>query len=442
VSLGVPVVASLIPVFKGTRITVREAMDSAGIQQSGGSSQQRGWFGRGCAALMQAISSVMSRPLLISLRNTLRRKGRVALTLVTLTLGGAVFIAVLSVQSSLDRTVDDLLHSLYGFDMQVTLEDPERAAQVVTEVQRVPGVAVAESWSLLSTRRVLADGGEGESLTLFGVPPETQMMHPTITEGRWLLPDDESALVVSVEVLKDNPDLGVGDTMTLTINDREEQWTIVGAMVTMQGMPNVYTPFDYFGRVTHDMGRTRMVMVKTAQSDMAFVSTVAEELEAHLQRWSIEVSSIILMPEQRDSTKMMFNMIVGALLAMALIIAAVGGLGLAGTMSLNVLERTREIGVMRAIGASNAIVLQVVMLEGIILGLISWGIGALLAFPMSTLLIGTVGTMLLGTSLSFAFSMAGLWIWLAVVVVLAAVASFVPAWNAAQISVREVLAHE
>jgi putative ABC transport system permease protein len=234
----------------------------------------------------------------------------------------------------------------------------------------------------------------------------------------------------------------VGDTMTLTINDREEQWTIVGAMVTMQGMPNVYTPFDYFGRVTHDMGRTRMVMVKTAQSDMAFVSTVAEELEAHLQRWSIEVSSIILMPEQRDSTKMMFNIIVGALLAMALIIAAVGGLGLAGTMSLNVLERTREIGVMRAIGASNAIVLQVVMLEGIILGLISWGIGALLAFPMSTLLIGTVGTMLLGTSLSFAFSMAGLWIWLAVVVVLAAVASFVPAWNAAQISVREVLAHE
>ncbi len=442
VSLGVPVVASLIPVFKGTRITVREAMDSAGIQQSGGSNQQRGWFGRGCAALMQAISSVMSRPLLISLRNTLRRKGRVALTLVTLTLGGAVFIAVLSVQSSLDRTVDDLLHSLYGFDMQVTLADPERAAQVVTEVQRVPGVAVAESWSLLAARRVLADGGEGESLTLFGVPPETQMMHPTITEGRWLLPDDESALVASVEVLNDNPDLGVGDTMTLTINDREEQWTIVGAMVTMQGMPNAYTPFDYFGRVTHDVGRTRMVMVKTMHSDMAFVSTVAEELEAHLQRWSIEVSTIILMPEQRDSTKMVFNIIVGALLAMALIIAAVGGLGLAGTMSLNVLERTREIGVMRAIGASNAIVLQVVMLEGIILGLISWGIGALLAFPMSTLLIGTVGSMLLGTSLSFTFSVVGLWIWLAVVLVLAAVASFVPAWNAAQISVREVLAHE
>jgi putative ABC transport system permease protein len=351
-------------------------------------------------------------------------------------------MAVFSVWSSLNQTLDDVLDSLYAFDMQISLDRSYRADHVVKEIERVPGVKTAESWNALSTRRVMPDGSEGEQFILFGVPPDTAMMEPPIKTGRWLLPDDENAIVLSTDVMNDNPDLKVGDTIVIKVGEREESWSLVGVMVTIQGMSNAYTPFEYFGRATHDVGKTQTLVVKTTRHERSFVAEVAENIENYLQRQSIDVSTTTLMQDSRETSKMFFAIVVGALLAMSLVIAAVGGLGLAGTMSLNVIERTREIGVMRAIGASNLMVLQVVMLEGIVLGILSWLLAALLSFPMSKLLIETVGEVLMGTSLSFAFSFTGLWTWLIGMLVLAIVSSFLPAWNASRVSVRQVLAHE
>jgi putative ABC transport system permease protein len=111
-------------------------------------------------------------------------------------------------------------------------------------------------------------------------------------------------------------------------------------------------------------------------------------------------------------------------------------------MSTNVLERTREIGVMRAIGASDGSVLRIVIVEGIIIGLISWAVGAMLAFPVGALLAQTVGVVLFQSALPYVFSAGGLATWLAIVVVLATLASFLPAWRASRLTVREVLAYQ
>ena len=113
-----------------------------------------------------------------------------------------------------------------------------------------------------------------------------------------------------------------------------------------------------------------------------------------------------------------------------------------GTMSTNVLERTREIGVMRAIGATDGSVQQIVIVEGVFIGWISWLFGALLAFPVGALLATTVGKVLFQTTLPYTFSAGGLASWLLIVTVLAAVASFLPAWNASRLTVREVLAYQ
>jgi putative ABC transport system permease protein len=113
-----------------------------------------------------------------------------------------------------------------------------------------------------------------------------------------------------------------------------------------------------------------------------------------------------------------------------------------GTMSINVLERTREIGVMRAIGASNGAVRQVFIVEGVIIGLLSWLVGAILAYPISKLLSDTVGRQFLSTPLDYTFSIPGMLLWLGVVLLLSALTSFLPAWNASRLTVREVLAYE
>ncbi len=127
---------------------------------------------------------------------------------------------------------------------------------------------------------------------------------------------------------------------------------------------------------------------------------------------------------------------------MAALLAVVGGMGLTGTMSINVLERRREIGVMRSIGASDGAVLKLVMVEGMLIGLLSWLIAMLLAIPLSGVLSYAVGQALLQTPFEYAFSIAGALLWLLLVVIISLVASYVPARNASRLTVREVLAYE
>ena len=105
---------------------------------------------------------------------------------------------------------------------------------------------------------------------------------------------------------------------------------------------------------------------------------------------------------------------------MALLLAVVGGLGLMGTLSINVLERMREIGVMRAIGAADGAVAWVFIVEGILIGLISWLAGSLCAMPLSNLLSDALGMALLQWPLAHTFSVQGVWLWLVVVVILSA----------------------
>jgi putative ABC transport system permease protein len=127
---------------------------------------------------------------------------------------------------------------------------------------------------------------------------------------------------------------------------------------------------------------------------------------------------------------------------MAVLTAFVGSIGLTGTMSMNVLERTREIGVMRAIGAVDFMVMQSVIIEGLVIGLMTWVLAIGLSFPISTLLLTIVGKAMMGSAMSLTFTPLGIVLWLVIVIVLSLVASIMPARNAARLTINEVLAYE
>jgi putative ABC transport system permease protein len=194
--------------------------------------------------------------------------------------------------------------------------------------------------------------------------------------------------------------------------------------------------------VTNEVGKSSFLTLVTQQHDAAFQAQVAKALREQLKRAGFNVSGTQTIGEIRTSVQFQFNIVVVMLLVMAVLLAVVGGLGLMGTMSINVLERTREIGVMRAIGASNGAILGIVMVEGIFIGIVSWAIGSLIALPLSRLLAEAVGQVFLKSSPSYVFSSVGALLWLGTVIVLAAVSSMLPAWNASRVTVRDVLAYE
>jgi putative ABC transport system permease protein len=261
--------------------------------------------------------------------------------------------------------------------------------------------------------------------------------------GRWLLPEDDNAIVVSAYLLSGEPDLDVGSEIVLDIEDQETAWQIVGVAQIAQAIPIAYVDFDDFSRVVRKVGRANMIDVATERHDADFQLQVGEALQAHLEGAGLDVTSFYTLSQSRAAIDVLFSIIVMFLGSMALILTIVGGIGLTGTMSLSVLERIREIGVMRAIGASNGAVRQVIMAEGVVIGLMSWFMGTLLAVPMGKVLSDAVGVRTpLNTPLSYTIPPMAILLWLGLVVLVSLLASYVPAQSASQMSVREVLAYE
>jgi putative ABC transport system permease protein len=156
----------------------------------------------------------------------------------------------------------------------------------------------------------------------------------------------------------------------------------------------------------------------------------------------VRVAAAQTQAQLREQSTSLFTIITAFLLSMALLVAGVGGLGLMGTLSINVLERTREIGILRAIGAANRQVQTIVITEGLVVGLLSWLVGLLLAVPLSGLLCYGIGLALLQVPLQIHFAWQGALIWLGVLLLIATGASVLPAAQATRLTVRDALAHE
>jgi putative ABC transport system permease protein len=437
VALLMPLLASAYPIYSGARITVREAMASYGLG--------KGRFGRGpvdhlLLAVQRALPFVR-RPLVISLRNTFRRKGRLALTMVTLTLAGAIFVGVFSVRASLFNTLA-LANRYDNFDVAVEFSRAYRSQQIEAEALQAPGVVAVETWGSGGAVRQRPDGSQSDRIRVRAPEAETQMIQPRLLAGRWLLPDDQNAVVLNSSVLDDEPDLAVGGTVTLRLNDKDSDWTVVGVVQSILTQPTAYVNYPYFAQQTGTSGRASFARVATELHTPAAQAAAAEALEARLEQAGFQGVRTETKFQRQESVRLQFDILITFLLVMALLIAAVGGMGLMGTMSINVLERTREIGVMRAIGAATGSIMQIVLVEGVLIGLISWTQGVLLGSPIGRLMSDQIGLAFVDSPLEFRYSVEGALLWLAAALLISAVASFWPAHNAASLSVREVLAYE
>lgn len=437
VSTLLPVAAAAAPIALGARVTVLEAISSYGLG--------KGRFGKGpvdhLLVHLNRRLPFITRPLLISLRNTFRRKARLALTMVTLTLGGAIFIAVFSVRQSLANTLD-LANRYDNYDVAVEFDRHYRVDQIQQEAAQVPGVTAVETWGSASAVRKRPDNSQSERFRIRAPVPDSAMIQPNILAGRWLLPADESAVVINTNLQSEEEDLRVGDTLTVDVNGKEVDFTIVGLVHSVLDQPTAYVNYPYFSALTGAAGRTNFARVSIEPDDPASQRRVADALKTHFDGAGYQVYRTDTKAQDVQSIELRFAILVTFLLVMALLIALVGGMGLMGTMSINVLERTREIGVLRAIGASDGSLMQIILLEGVLIGLISWVQASLLGWPIGRLMSDQIGLVFVDSPLVYGYSVRGALLWLLAAALISAVASFIPAHNAARLTVREVLSYE
>lgn len=436
IGLVLPLFAGLVPVLRGTRLTTFEALNDVGLQ---GGSTRRGLVEPLLGHLQQV--GLIRRPLVLAVRNTLRHKGRLLQTLLVLIFGSALFIAVLTVRTSVDETVTGFLR-YHEYDVSVGLARPYRTAELAHEARRVPGVVATEGWSLAGGTRIRPDGSESGQLRIVAVPPDTAFMSPQPTAGRWLQPGDSATVVVNSDVVKDEPDIAVGDEIVLDFAGRETSWQVAGIVPTSAQGPSVYMPDAHYAYVTRTPGQATALMVATSGHDAPTQAAVESALFDHFDAAGYDVASTDTSRRIEDQNERFFIIIVMFLIFMAVLLAAVGGLGLATTMSINILERIREIGVLRAVGASNNAVRRIVLAEGIVIGIVSWLVGTVLSVPFGRAMSAQVGLALIDIPLTFRYSVGAAVVWFFAIILIAVVASLGPARNAVRLTVREVLAYE
>lgn len=425
-----PLIAALLPIFNGVRVTVREAISDYGT----GRRARETWIDR----LLVGLKG-LPRPMMLSLRNAFRRKGRLILTLSTLTLAGAIFIGVLNTRESLIAFIDVAL-DIYGFDIQIGLSEPQAVATINREALRIPGVTAAEGLVGANAQNVQSEDQLGSTFTIFGIPPDSVFTQPDVIEGRWLEPGDDRVIAITTN-LADDENLSVGDRVTTRINIEDYEWTVVG-IVAGAGNLEAYAPLSAMSEVLDMPGMATALQVATAEHTETFQSITKTELEERFKRMGIDVGATITQAEIIENNLQTFNFITSFMMTFAIFLGLVGGLGMTSTMSLNVLERTREIGVMRGIGASNRSLRGIVLVEGLVIAIISWFFALLVSLPMSWVLRTSLGMAMVGTPLTPAYSVVGFVLWLPIVIVLAVVSSLIPARRAARLSVREALAYE
>jgi putative ABC transport system permease protein len=430
--LIVPVLAALWPIVQGVAISVREAISQYGLGT--------GNYGRRAIDRVLGRVGGLPRTWTLALRNTFRRMSRAALTLVTLIGAGTIFMMVLSAQHSFDTTLINIFRS-FGYDVILGFQSWQRIDRVAPILADQPNVSRVEMWQFVNATTPGA-GETPEDLLVRGIPRDTELFTPELTAGRGLDPRDQRAVLLN-EKIAGELGLGVGDRLELDFGDGPANtWTIVGLIFDLAGDGRTaYLYREVLARDLGFVGRASVAEIRLVRNTLADQLDAEGQLRRALEAEGIAVGFSQTQLQAREEASAQFNILTTILLIMTALIGTVGAIGLSGTLSINVLERRREIGVMRAVGASSLDVGMVFMGEGLLLGLVSWLVSIPIAFVAGGYFVSVLNE-IIDFNGSYYFAYHSVWLWLAIVVTLSLLASWLPAKRATEISVRESLAYE
>jgi putative ABC transport system permease protein len=437
--LILPLLVTLYPVFRGASITVREAISSYGLGD--------GAYGTGLVDRLLGRIRGLPRLAALPLRNTFRRIGRALLTELTLVSAGALFLTVLSTGHSVSQTISKAWES-FGFDVLLVFEQPQRIDEVLSMMQDRPGIAHSEMWVWVSAKTRLP-GTTGLSaehdIALRGFPTVTDFFKPEIVAGQMPASPTERQLLLNQKLARDMG-VGVGDLITIDLGGgRESTWAISGLILDLTKSQE--TGYMYRDALNEELGQVNRASVAEIKltGDKATNENAQNEAIKDLQNYfdsqkmKVSVASSAIQEQQAAAGQL--SILITILLVMTVLVAIVGSVGLSGTLSINVIERIREIGVMRAVGASSSDIGLIFVGEGLILGLISWLISIPISVFAARLFVQVLGQVV-DISVQYTYSISGVITWLIIVAILSLLASWLPAMHAARISVARSLAYE
>jgi putative ABC transport system permease protein len=425
--LIVPLALTAIPITRGTKMTVRAALDQHGASAP--------------------TSSGPRLRLPVALRNAMRRPSRFALTVGLLAMGGALFMMALAVSRAWTTNVDKIYETRL-YDVEIRLHAPAPDA-LVEQFEHTAGVKAVELWDF--SRAAFARPGHADlvhtypdrghgSLSVMAPRGATKLLQLPVLVGRWLAPGDNSAVVLNHVAAAQRPGIRIGDEVPLSIAGRMVRLTLVG-IVEEVGSPGVaYVTHDGFCSFAAPRTEGRMLRLATFGTSARERAQVVARIEELLRREGVGAESVFPFSELRTAIGDHIVILTRALVAMAVVFAIVGMLGLGSAVSVGIIERTREIAAMKAIGATSRAMVRLLLSEALATAAASYGLAVLLSLPLTWLVEGIIGRIGFLAPLPFVLAPGAIAGWACLLGVATVVATLPPSFRASTLSVREGLA--
>jgi putative ABC transport system permease protein len=438
-----PLLMTLLPLVRASRRTVREALDDRGVDRRGVTVTRLDiWLGK---------FRGLNRTLLIALRNIFRRRARFLLSVGLLATAGAIFVGGLNTLAGI-QAIPDTLADEQRWDVEVKLDAPASATALANLVAGIPHVTHVETWTTVSTgiqypgqinvTLTYPDQGHG-SMGVTVIPLATSaFVPPPVLEGRWLRSDDIDAIVLPQTMRKILPDVHVGETtIELPIEGRLTNWRVVGIVKELFAPTCPCVSNAGFEQASGRADQANLIRIVTDRHDPKTRINAGQAATQVLADESMKVQYVRPFDWLFAVSQGHLYVLVAVFLLIALVMGIIGLIGLGSTMSTNVIERTREFGVMSAIGAPASAVRLIVVSEGIFMAVASCVVAAVPALVLTAGMDAGLGNLFIGAPVPFQVSLPAIVIWIVLVVIGAVLATLGPAVGASRLTVREALAY-
>lgn len=423
-SLTVPMAMAFFPIRRGISISVKDALNDYGVRL--------GETGRNLPA-----PPFLSRPVLLSLRNAVLKKRRFILNAAILSVAGASFVAVITAMISIQNTLTANLDS-WKFDYHYFTNQLYNKNELTDIMAKIPNVTAFENWGSSNGILVHDNGERTATYPILSPPDGSLMLEPDLLAGRWISGENINEIVVSHKFFLAEPDYQIGDRLKLQIGSTLAEFVIVGAIKDF-GQVTVYMNeggFEKYVPPEQQLSNVKLKLAAAGRRRLVYKTT-----EAALKEQGV----LILQSQSKTDLNAVaaghYAVTLQTFLFVTCMLIIVAGFGLAAAMNVQTSERTKEIGIMKSMGATSKQIMRIITSESILIALTGWCGAVMLGTPLGLAGVYVFGHIILKTPLQFSFSalFTAYMIWFLLTIAVGYSASRSCAKRAARISIKRSL---
>lgn len=431
ISIFLPTLLTISILIKGTGISVKAALSDYGISQKS--------FGSRFSFFK---NTQLPDYFKLAIRNSQRNMSRLMVTIFAMAFGVAIFNTGFNVRLSLWNLLSSYKEEM-RYDVQVVLNNTVPIDTALQSFKTLNNVSNVETWlggrGEIQSKIISTDKGAG----IVALPRNTEFLKLKIREGRWLIDSKDFEVVLNQQALALYNYPKIGSTINMVVGNKNVNAKVVG--VTQQfERPKIYVDINQYNNLFNTNHLVNTISFIAKNNDYKKVIQLKKDIENAIEPSNLDIAYVMSQAERVKIIYDHLDIILSTIILLSFLVLIVSAVGMASATGINIWERTREIGVMRSIGATPKKIYSIFVTEGMITCIISIIIGLILSNPLSRLAAVFFGDLMLGkdSKLEYAFSISGFLITIVITLIFGWLASRIPARSAIKVSTHLALSYE